>query len=771
MNRLFRLPHFSPFWFWLGVAAGSLFWYLLTRWLPTFRAWQRRAAEHLSRRRESRWTHATRQWRRWLYGHLQKQHLAAPLFPLEAVLVPPRVVAPPPAYLPRGVPRPDDIATLAIPPAPHTPELAAFYRYPALSLPEALAQGADLLLWGPYGAGKSTALAYLALLATRQDPALGDLSTALPLLVHAADLLLPLPEDQTPLQGLLLALRHRAPTRLLKNLRRALAQNRPQGTVLLLLDGLDELPPQRQPAVAAFLEQLRAAHPRLRLVVAAAPEYSDGLQSLGLRPVNLLPWDRGQAAAFLRRWQKAWQQFVAPHEEKDAAPEAALLNAWLRGLQPVHWPFHLALNAWAAYAGDALGPHLPQSIHAWLRRSAAGEGAPATVGRAAPPPDEAQAADRASFPQHLSDAHPLVRAYLQAQGLDEDARAGLGRGALWAEPVAVLGFLAAEGQGGEIAQAWLDRDDAPLHRHLLAVGRALGFAPGQASWRGKVWRTLTDVMTAPTTPPALRVQAAATLALSGEKGLGPLFARFFPHSDPTVRQAAALAAGLVGSPSAREGLEPLLHDADAVVRRAAALALAAIGSEEALKALAALLLQGDDDQKRVAAEALANHPEEGHPTLQEAMVLEGDYQVRKAAVYGLRRLLPTAWAREALQKAQIEDSQWVVRDVATAALENFAAPSPFVPRPLRPLHEAPWLVAFAASKGLGVAPGQAALRLLHQVLREGSPEQQEAALGRVPYFPQETWTPEIQPLLASPEPPLSNAAYFAQWQLAVAGAG
>jgi HEAT repeat protein len=266
----------------------------------------------------------------------------------------------------------------------------------------------------------------------------------------------------------------------------------------------------------------------------------------------------------------------------------------------------------------------------------------------------------------------------------------------------------------------------------------------------------------------LRARAVDALARSGEKGLGALFRKLMGHPDLTVRWLGALGAGAVRDAKSVSALAGLLHDPSRAVQRAAALALVAIDTTEALETVAALLLEGDDTQRRIAAEALANHPEEGHPTLQEAAGFKDDLRLRRAAVYGLARI-PEAWARDLLEEMQVKDSQWVVRDAAAAVLEQAKAPSPFIPRPLRPLHEEPWLLAFAAERGMGVAPGQAAVGLLHRVITEGTPEQQEAALARVPFLPGEEWGREIYDLLYDRAGPLRDAAFHAIWQLAIAG--
>ncbi len=825
MSRFLRIPDFSPFWFWTGVFAGSLFWYALTRLYPQVQKWKQQREARKAEREASRLERMSGRWRRWLEQYLEKAHLAAPLFPLEYILITPRVMAPPPAYVPEGEYRPDDIATLAVPYMPDFPELGALYRYPTLTLPEALQGGANLLLLGRFGAGKSTALAYLALLAARGDERLRDLTGFLPVLVHAADLPLPLPEDTQPIEALLQGVGRYTPEPLLKGLKRQLPQALESGKALLLVDGADEMAPKRQPALAAFLRQVLKAYPRVRLVVAASPEHDDGLQALGLQPVTLAPWSAVEAAAFLKRWGKVWQREVAPHlqETDEETPEelpALMINRWLLLPAPAYTPLELTLKAWAAYAGDVLGAGLHDAIEAYLRRTApegereraalealalqltlsAGDSLPekeAGKGSTAWQEDEEEepAAEEEDVPRkkkrkpkvrrllpelvesgvlvargsdRVGFAHPLVQAYLAGQALAADGgESRLLHGDWWEGRTAALGFLAAVGKGGNVAASLLENDHVVTHAPALAAGRALAWG-SEAPWRSEVLRYLAAMLTDVTSAFNLRARAAVALALTGEKGLGALFRKLMGHSDLTVRWLGALGAGAARDAKAVEALNGLLYDPSKAVQRAAALALVAINTTEALEAVAALLLSGDDMQRRIAAEALANHPAEGYPTLREAIGLEDDLRVRRAAVYGLARV-PAAWAWEILERVQVEDSQWVVRDAATAIIERAKQPSPFVPRPLRPLHEEPWLLAFAAERGMGVAPGQAAMALLHRLLEEGTPEQKEAALARVPFYPAEDWGREIYTVLFDRGGPLRDAAFQAVWLLAIAG--
>jgi HEAT repeat protein len=187
----------------------------------------------------------------------------------------------------------------------------------------------------------------------------------------------------------------------------------------------------------------------------------------------------------------------------------------------------------------------------------------------------------------------------------------------------------------------------------------------------------------------------------------------------------------------------------------------AIGAQAALEAVAEALLHGHEELRQAAAEALANHPDEGHPTLQEGATLE-DLLVRRAVVFGLRRVRQE-WAIEILRRLQLHDEQWVVKNAATQALEEMAQPEPRLPKPIPPLTELPWLIAFAGERGIGVAPGKPAQDLLLLALKEGNEEQRLAALEYLNRVPLEAALSTIYQVYQSAKGEIREAALNTLW--------
>ena len=203
------------------------------------------------------------------------------------------------------------------------------------------------------------------------------------------------------------------------------------------------------------------------------------------------------------------------------------------------------------------------------------------------------------------------------------------------------------------------------------------------------------------------------------------------------------------------------------VRRAACMALVAIGTDESLEIVARTLLSGDEEIRRAAGEALANDPVEGHAMLKDGISIN-DILLRRAVIYGLGRI-HEPWALEMLKKAQIEDEQWVVRNAATEVLDAKTNIRSFAPMKLKAPHETPWLLEFAAKKGMGISPGVPATDVLLLALKENDPDTRLASLPYLKFTPNEGVIAQIYNAMYQDDPEFREAAYHTLWEIGTSG--
>lgn len=337
----------------------------------------------------------------------------------------------------------------------------------------------------------------------------------------------------------------------------------------------------------------------------------------------------------------------------------------------------------------------------------------------------------------------------------------------WSGKYLAMHYFAAHGDASKLIQTLMEFSRLPMHRPLIAASRWLRDAPKNAPWRGKLFGTLAAIMQTEGLPMSLRGQAMAAFVVSNDSNAAPLFRQFETTLSFELVHLAVLGTGAIKDGKAVKIVEGALSAPSLAVRRAACMALVAIGTTEALESVAHTLLNGDEDLRRAAGEALANDPVDGYAMLRDGITMT-DILLRRAVVYGLGRV-DEPWAVEALQKIQIDDDQWVVRNSATEVLESKTSVNLRAPRKLKAPSESPWLIEFAGKQGVGISPGAPATDILILALKSEDPDTRLAALPYLKFTPNEGVISQLYGALNKDDPELREAAYNVLWELGAAG--
>jgi HEAT repeat protein len=364
--------------------------------------------------------------------------------------------------------------------------------------------------------------------------------------------------------------------------------------------------------------------------------------------------------------------------------------------------------------------------------------------------------------------HPVFNGYLSGPAIgDNDADTTLLAQPDWDGKTLSLRYLAARGDAAAVADILLKESDIPLHAQAFTVARWLRDAPKEAAWRAKVFASLLKILQAEGQPTALRAQAMAAFVTSGDAGAATLFRQLLSSRSFELLPLAALGSGAMRDVKAIDPLEEIMQAPVGAVRRAVCLALVAIGTEKSLEAVARALLQGDEELRRAAAEALANDPTEGHAMLKEGATL-ADIMLRRAVVHGLARV-EQPWAIETLQRMQVEDDQWAVRNLANQYLEQISHTDPRVPRPLKNPSESPWLIEFAGKQGMGIPRGGPATEVLLSAYKTGETEERLAALPYLKRVANDGIIGALYNGIYGEDPEVREASYYALEEIAANG--
>jgi len=820
----FRFPNIDAFSFLLGIILASLSWWVLSILRPALQ--QMRATAQAKQAKSKEKKHTTtgveERYRQSVLRQAQGLHLAAPLFSLDEIIVPPTLLAPPPRVEP-GVPLlSEDIVAATIPYIPTWPELAAIYQAPTLTLAQALSGHSDIVLTGQTGMGKTVALAYLASRMARRDPEPGLPPDTVPFLIHVADLDLLVKIDE-PLNPVIDLIAEKAPVLDLTRIPDFVRKTFFEGRALLLLDGTDELTPDGLKNAVEFIKAVKRAYPKTRMVTTASSEFLDGLVTLNFIPFALAAWNAKQRRKFLEKWGDLWTNFVAVESwvQTSEQVDPLLLNGWLDGENCSLTPLELTLKAWGAYAGDICGPSPLDAIETHLHRLSPGNAPQEALEmlalqvslstepifdprkarewiRSFEPPEIANAPEVANetsgkksekvqasslglitkmvesglLTQHRNNRmrfiHPVFGGYLAGKALINYKSEALLDQPPWIGKFLALHFLAAFGDATPLVDKLLSVLDRPLSRNLLMPARWLRDAPRQMAWRGQVMAKLVELLRQTGQPLGLRGQALCAFILSGDPSATVLLRQLLEEHDTDLLQLAALGSGALQDIKAIELLSDLLSTQSPNVRRAVCLALVNIGTTAAMDIVASALLHGDENLRRAAAEALANHPGEGHAMLKEGAGMKEDLLVRRSVVFGLGRI-PEPWAEELINHLQTDDDQWAVRNAAMEVNENRQRRNPHIPQRLPPPTESPWIIAFAGKQGLGVSPDKPPTDLLLLALKSGTEEERLASLAYLRIMPVEGVFGVLYQAMYGGEPTLREAVFQTFSEMAARG--
>jgi hypothetical protein len=720
----------------------------------------------------------------------QTMHLSRVLFALDEIAVEPKVLAPPFPTDPLDTEPAPETTLAVIPNLLDWTYLSGVYQSPSIQIGHALDTGANLLIVGQPGMGKSTALAYTASMVANRDPAIGKAAEKTPVFIHAADLGLSRGSGDDPLKDLVAATQINLSPNVASRMSNYLQNRLHRGVTLLIIDGLDEYPVKELKVFSDWLKNFQDKFPGNQ-ILAAGPDWGfDGLVQAGLSPVAIAPWSEQDLRIFLKRWELSWQEHIVPglSKKKLTDIDPALLSGWLINSAKGLSPLETTLITWAGYTGDIRGGKVTDSIEAYLNRILsndeqkgaeaaaydwikAGSGpVPERVVRRAPVNEMVEAGIMLRHADTvISFAQPSIGAYLAALGMLRDeipesieSLGGFG-------PIEqTLQYFAAMGDVSEIVEQRVSKRDDPLRSELLASARFLRDGPKKAPWRTQILRELANIASSADRSYGLRLRAVHALAFAHEPTVNVLFQRLLKMDHPSNRILGALGLGGLRDTTSVELLSQISNgDQSLLVRQAACLALAAIGTEPALETLGRHLLQGEEQMRLCVAEALATHPDEGFAMLREAIELE-HVLTRRAAVFGLLRV-DASWARDILHNLQVEDDQWVVRGAAAEAIERLHKTPWQIPRPLTEVSELPWLVSFAGREGYGVAPGRAGIEMVRRALLKGNDEEKVAALETIAWGCLDELGPELNQALYSPESHLRDVAYETLWFLMSAG--
>ncbi len=742
----------------------------------------------------------------------QSLHLLANLFPLDDILVTPGLIPPPVQLSPDFTGVPNSLVHHELPYLPDWGEFLAPYSVKAIPVSEVLRGGMNIAIIGQPGTGKTFALASLCSLVARKSSATGYLNQYIPILLHARDLI-EFPHAENPLEQLVAITASYHPDLSPAKLDTLLRESFRQNSVLLFIDGFDELPRNLIQECRDEIRLLTSQYPELKFILTGPTDFMDGFIAMGVYPMAISHWNRLQKNQFLRKLtQMYFKVFETELSDEDRDIRLQSLLTWGMDQDAALGALETTIQTICALAGldvgktsfDILQNYINQLVPVSSTKASLEVLAYQTVISENPIINKyevdhyipeliqtSEAETGSSQPQtaKASKALTLVSKRMVLQPTNHG-------NVIFTHPV-FLGFLASNAliRNGQCQVVFnqpdwsarelslkylshmidisqyiqLDRmdEEAPLYKQLFITSHWLRECKQGAIFRPQIMRRLAQILNNDNQPFTIRAKAAAGLVFANEKNIIGLFKQYCEANSPIVRRLSALACGILQDPTCINTLSELLGDSEAPVRNAAAMALAGYKHPQAKELTAQILLQADESMRRIAAEMLTLNQAEGIQTLKDGASYK-DILVRRASVYALG-LIPEKWSIDLLKKLQTEDGQWVIRNTAAQMLENISSIDAHIPRKLPEPYLAPWLVAYAGRNGEGISPSISPLPLLIRVLANGSDDEKIAAMEYLGWSSEEGVIARLYDAVYQRNSNVREYALYTLWKISLTG--
>ncbi len=810
---------FEPLSFWIGFFLAAILAFVLYRLRNRISNLREAMAESYRTAVEALTTSAAQGYRNDLMVWAQSSHIASHLFALEEILLPPRLLVHPPPVDPDQPPEYD--APALFPFSPDWPQLAEAYGAANIPAKQLLSQKTNTLLVGLPGSGKTTILAALTLewlkRSLETDAPAADIPRAL-FYANAHDLALPNSNKDT-IPPLVAAVQQYASTLSTSQIPPYIKGSlRSEGSILLL-DAVDELPFTAQDEVREWVRGFMAQFPKTRLVITIPPDEVAYWRPMGFAVAAPAPWLPADHRLFMEQWGARWQELIVSDRKMSEKPDPALLIGWISRQTLGLSPLDITLRIWAAFSGDLQGTTAASDQQAYISRHLppAAEEAMAQVSRgmivenfSTPTRKQVETALALAWPHsekslppvedffddmvtrgvlrrrpagRVTFGHMIIAARLAARAAATEGNLS----AFFAETKSPLADLTAQAVAAQTDVATLvsARLSPTIRKEgaeeasgtpqmppivedgwkLLKVASWLRDAPPTAGWRVEVFRRLMKTVRTSSQPFPLRARALCAFLNSRDASVAQLFRQILTtqDTDQEAQILAALGLGAMGDQSAVDLLTKELESGSRELRWAGALALGHIATHAAIDTLGQVLLQGEDDLRRAVAEGLSLDPIEGHGILREA-IQDAELLVRRAAVFGLARS-GQPWALEILERVQVDDGQWAVKSAAAQAVEKMHGETENPLTVIPPPSNLPWLVAFAAERKTGLAPGAPALAMLGRAIREGQPRQRAAAVETLGHLGDREFLQDLCMGLSDNESYVRSMAFETLWSL------
>ncbi len=759
--------NFDPLSTLLGFVAGVLITILLTQIIYNQKSKKVvRSSQPVREKHEKKHENAL-EFRNLVLQKAQSEHLLSALCPLDEILIEPSLIGSP-------YPIPADISIEQLPftiqlfpYCPDVPQLSARLPYPTISVYSIISRVKRLAIVAPSGSGKSVALASLASRLAKEEISVGKDSQSIPLYFHASNIIIG-NSANAPEDVLIQAIGNEYPSLSEKFLKSMILSAIQKNIAIILLDGLDELSLDNYAQIAVWLLGLCKAFPHLQVVVTLSPVNMAYLPEGGFSLMGLSAWKEENYHEWLSKWSMVWNRSRLQHQEliqNEKLINSEHIERWIAH-PSFQTPLEWTLQTWGNYSSDLSGETLPELLLAYLNRITAGcfnldkwatlchskltsgnlsitaselaatfPGAQKLKGKNTNPQEKNYPDGQSAslLPQNSSEymeqlivngfvrqnkkleyrfSHPLVLAFLASFQINDNALKDPNIFPQWETRSIALGLSAIRKQTQEWFEA-IVRNTSSFTVIPFSICKLMNLPSNSSDWKNRYFQYLSNLISNNDIPFGLRYRIIPAFWYADETLSLKFFQYLLKSSFEDTRKLALI--GLIpytNSLPVLQLVQSSMKDTSLTVKQIAIFVLSTSNQQQALEILMDLLIGGNEKDRFAAAEALTNCSTSGMNVLKEAMQVE-DLMIRRSAVFGLSHVRKE-WSKNLLEETAVQDSEWMVKNAATQALEYQNNPQIYIPRRPIPPSEAAWLIEFASQQGRGIPSGSYPMELLIQ---------------------------------------------------------
>jgi len=725
MLNFFRNFELEKISFFLGFLTATVLWFVISKlrvWLPDIIS---NVNKYIKNYRSLQTSGLQNAIRNEAFSRAQKNHIAKDLFALNEILIEPELLVQPILFQEDESKYFESEISNLVPFTPDFPFISRNINVPRISITEAIQKNADLVICGASGSGKTVALAHLVSSLAIKNPNCGLSSSKIPFYLDIHDV------DINSLSGLSIAdlliktLGVRLPSITSQKLPNYINDCLQDNLSILIIDGMDDLHPKDFDKIVKFIKATKLAYSNLQIVLTASHLYLGELLQNNFAPLFLSSWSNDQISNFYSRWNNLWKKDITKNRT-DEDPNSIILNWCSTNLRPLN-PLEFTLFIWGALSGDLSGTMTIDYIQSFIKRFIPSKELAGIAGHFAEillnsksftfqTPEDKNEIYARFFQSELVQVtangkfkfiHSIFVAYLASLLSKENIQITLNDDDFrWSPYHNFLAILSAKTQEPGWISPLISEFSPYFPSNFLFISDWLKLSNQNLSWKNNYKKQLIKLIQDSKSKINMKIRAMAAMVLSFDSSLPAFIRQLLSQNNDQYKILALFAIGCANRDSSfTADLISLSQKSTSTIQKYVSIALSTIATENAIHELGRVLLDSDEKIKQLVAECLAFIPPTGHEILKEAITLE-DIVVRRASIYGFIKI-NNLWANQTLRDMSIQDSQWVVRNSASQALEFIEGGNPNIPDKILTLSETPWLVELAGKENLGVATDQA----------------------------------------------------------------